>query len=437
MGDEDEENADAPWMGRAPDRVKGLATVEGLPKRICVVVAGRLYVEKDGDSSPLLNAIKRLAAFQNPEFYKRQSMRLSTALTPRVIGCAEDLTKFVAIPRGCRESLEDLCASVGIELEVRDERTAGARLDVEFHGELTAELSRAGKAMAEFETGVFVAPPGTGKTVLGISLIAERACSALVLVHRTQLLEQWRSQLAVFLDLPEKEIGQIRGGKRRANGRLDVAMIQSLVRKGEVTTDLDGYGHVVVDECHHVPAVSFESVMSALPARFMTGLTATPKRRDGHDPILTYQLGPVRDSIPTPSARPNEQALTHSLIVRETTFQIPDADSHPPIQSIYGQLAVDADRNDMIFDDILSALDAGCSPLVLTERREHLGALADRLRGTARNVIVLRGGMGVKERRAALETLAAVPEHEERLVLWQLGVLLAKASTMRVSTRCS
>ncbi|MAG32660.1 MAG: restriction endonuclease subunit R [Deltaproteobacteria bacterium] len=417
MGDEAEAVLEAPWARGASLRTRDLASVEGLPKRVRVVIAGRLFIDKSEVPSPVLNAVKRLAAFQNPEFYKRQSMRLSTALTPRVIGCAEDLPQYVALPRGCLKALEELCGAVGVELDIRDERTAGEEIDVEFHGELTAEQSRAAEAMAACETGIFVAPPGTGKTVLGISLIAQRARSTIVLVHRTQLLEQWRSQLALFLDISEKEVGQIGGGKRRATRRIDVAMIQSLIRKGEVTDELDGYGHVIVDECHHVPAVSFERVMSEVRAKSITGLTATPKRRDGHDPILTYQLGPVRYSIPMQRGGTNQRSTRHSLIVRETAFQMPGGDPRPPIQTIYGQLADDHDRNELIFDDVLTALDAGRSPLVLTERREHLDRLADRLRRMARNVIVLCGGMGVKQRRAVLDDLASIPADQERLVL--------------------
>jgi superfamily II DNA or RNA helicase len=184
-----------------------------------------------------------------------------------------------------------------VDLVVQDERTIGDDLEVEFHGDLSAEQTRASKALTGADTGIFVAPPGTGKTVLGIHQVAERARSTLILVHRTQILEQWRAQLADFLELPAKEIGQIGGGKRKITGKLDVAMIQSLVRKGDVADEVSRYGHVVVDECHHVPAVSFERVMNEVRAKYVTGLTATPKRRDGHDPILGFQLGPIRCSI--------------------------------------------------------------------------------------------------------------------------------------------
>ncbi len=376
--DEFELDPDAPWAPRPSRRRRDQISQEELPRSIRVVLAGRLFAEKEGLPPALLNEITRLAAFQNPEFYKKQAMRLSTALTPRVIGCAEELSKFVALPRGCWESLLELANDVGVELRIDDERTTGSNIDVEFQGQLSEGQQRAAKNLLAADIGVFVAPPGFGKTVLGVHLVAARSRSALVLVHRTQLLEQWRSQLALFLDVPEKEIGQLGGGKRKLNGKIDVAMVQSLVRKGEVAEEVAGYGHVIVDECHHVPAVSFERVMSEVRAKYVIGLTATPRRRDGHDPILAFQLGPVLHSV---SARgeAGQGSFRRSLVVRETRFQCDGIDAAPPIQTLYGQLGTDPVRNAMIVDDVVQALEEGRSPLVLTERRDHLEYLQEQL----------------------------------------------------------
>jgi superfamily II DNA or RNA helicase len=414
--DEFELDPDSPWAPRPSRRRRGQISKEELPCSVRAVLAGRLFVEKEGLPPAFLNEIKRLAAFQNPEFYKKQAMRLSTALTPRVIGCAEELSKFVALPRGCWESLLELANDVGVELRIDDERTTGSNIDVEFHGQLSEGQERASKKLLAADVGVLVAPPGFGKTVLGVHLVAARSRSVLVLVHRTQLLEQWRSQLALFLDLPETEIGQLGGGKRKLTGKIDVAMVQSLVRKGDVADEVAGYGHVIVDECHHVPAVSFERVMSEVRAKYITGMTATPRRRDGHDPILAFQLGPVLHSI---SARgeAGQSSFRRSLVVRETRFQCHGIDAAPTIQTLYGQLATDPARNAMIIDDVVQALEAGRSPLVLTERRDHLEYLDEQLGRVSRNGIVLRGGMGKKERRGAVEQLKALPPGAERVVL--------------------
>ena len=417
MGDSaGDEESTTPWM-HGPSRPKPRPAISGpLPARIRCVLSQLLFVEKAGLPSPLINQIKRLAAFQNPEFYKRQAMRLSTALTPRVIGGAQDHAQHVGLPRGCLAELRELLGELGVDLDVDDKRTEGEVLDVRFHGELTPIQEQATQALLEHDIGVFVAPPGSGKTVVGVSLIARRGRSALVVVHRVQLLEQWITQIATFLDLAPNEIGRIGGGGRKPNGNLDVAMIQSLVRKGEVDDIVANYGHVIVDECHHVPAVSFERVMREVRARHIVGLTATPLRRDGHHPILRLQLGPVRFTI---DAR--HQAATrsfeHRLIVRDTDFRLADDAADVGIQEIYRQLASAERRNRIILDDVIQALEEGRSPILLTERRDHLQYFAERLRGPARNLIVLLGGMKAKERHAAIEQLASIPESEERLVL--------------------
>ena len=289
------------------------------------MLAQRLFVDKTDLPSPLLNQIKRLAAFQNPEFYKKQSMRLSTALTPRVISCAEEFSKHIALPRGCRDELAALLEQYGSTLAIDDQRHPGQPLDVQFNGKLTAIQKQAVDALRKHDIGVFVAPPGVGKTVVGTWLIAERQCNTLVLVHRQPLLDQWIAQLALFLGLDTKDIGRIGGGKHKPNGRLDVAMIQSLVRKDKVDDLVANYGHVIVDECHHLPAVSFERVLAEVRARFITGLTATPQRRDGHHPIIEMQLGPVRFTVDARN-QAVRRPFNHNLIIRETGFNLDDND---------------------------------------------------------------------------------------------------------------
>ena len=290
----DDEDDALPWTRPASGTPRGRRVPGPMPARVSAVLAQRLFLAKEGVPSPLLNQIKRLAAFQNPEFYKKQSMRLSTAMTPRVISCAEELPMHVALPRGCRSDLEDLLRAHGVALDVVDERVTGTPLDLRFRGTLTVVQESAARALLAHDTGVFVAPPGVGKTVIGTYLVASRACSTLILVHRRPLLDQWLAQLALFLGVDPKEVGQVSGAKRSATGRLDVATIQSLVRKDSVADLVTSYGQVIVDECHHLPAVQFERVLREVKARYVVGLTATPQRRDGHHPITEMQLGPVR-----------------------------------------------------------------------------------------------------------------------------------------------
>ena len=410
---DDEETT--PWA-RPPSRKRRPVVITGpLPSVVRAVLAQKLFVSKAGLPSPLINEIKRLAAFQNPEFYKKQQMRLSTMATPRVITCAEDLPQFVGLPRGCRSELEALLRDHGIALEVEDQRTGGVPLGFQFQGTLTSAQRTAVQALCAHDIGVFVAPPGVGKTVVGTYLVAARACSTLILVHRKPLLDQWLAQLSLFLGLEPKQIGQIGAGKKTGNGRLDVAMIQSLVRKEEVQDIVATYGQVIVDECHHLSAVSYERVIAEAKARYVVGLTATPQRRDGRHPITAMQLGPVRFHI-EPKSQAAQRPFAHTLIVRETGFRT-SSDAAPSIQQLYASLAADAKRNQLILDDVILALEQGRSPILLTERKDHLAYFAARLTKIVRHVVVLHGGTSASARREVKAQLAAVPETEERLIL--------------------
>jgi superfamily II DNA or RNA helicase len=377
------------------------------------VLAREVFIEKRGLPSSALRKIQNLAAFQNPEFYKRQNLRLSTHATPRVIECALDFPEHIGIPRGCFEELQGFVKAHHVALEVQDKRVLGQSLPLRFHGTLREEQREAVEAALAHDTGTVVAPPGAGKTVVGAALIAERCQSTLVLVHRTPLLEQWVVRLTTFLGVRPGTQG---AGKSALTGEVDVAMLQSAVRGAEVQPWVAQYGYVLVDECHHLPAVSFERVLRAVQARYVTGLTATFQRRDGHQPIVSMQVGPVRHTI-APARISGRQGVHHRLLIRHTDFRAPPEEPSFAIQRLYARLAADERRNDLIFDDVLSALEQGRSPIVLTERTDHLRYLASRFAGFARNIVSLRGGTRTKARRESLARLAAIPADAERLVL--------------------
>jgi superfamily II DNA or RNA helicase/very-short-patch-repair endonuclease len=273
--------------------------------------------------------------------------------------------------------------------------------------------------MSKHETGVLSATTAFGKTVVAAWLIAHHKVNTLVLVHRRQLLDQWIERLAAFLDVPAKSIGRIGGGRHKPTGLIDVAVIQSLVRKGVVDDCVAEYGHVIVDECHHLSAHSFEQVVRRAKARFVVGLSATVTRKDGHHPIVFMQCEPVRhrvDARAQAAARPFE----HTVVVRPTAFQsarVANADKRVEFQDVYQQLAGDERRNRDICEEIVQAVRDGQSPLVLTERNEHLDWLESGLAGKVRHVVVLRGGMGRKQRQAASDRLAAIPPKEDRVIL--------------------
>jgi superfamily II DNA or RNA helicase len=411
-----DEQDTTPWTRLPSGRSRPVATTEPLPRTVHSVLAQKLFVEKAGLPSPLLNQMKRLAAFQNPEFYKRQSMRLSTSTTPRVIACADELSQHIGLPRGCATTLQRLLREHGTELDIEDKRVVSEPLKFRFQGKLTAVQERAAKSLLEHDIGVFVAPPGVGKTVVGTYLVAERGCSTLILVHRQPLLDQWLAQLSLFLGIEPREIGQIGAGRKTGNGQLDVAMIQSLVRKEKIEDLVASYGQVIVDECHHLPAASFERVLAEVKARYVVGLTATPQRRDGHHPITEMQLGPVRFAV-DPKSQAAQRPFAHKLIVRDTKFKTKMDGGAPSIQELYAALAADEKRNRLILDDVLHALEEGRSPILLTERKDHLNYFASRLEKFTRHLVVLQGGMNARARRGAKDQIAAIPQGEERLVL--------------------
>jgi superfamily II DNA or RNA helicase len=404
-----------PWT-LPPSRKRTETPIQGpFPKSIEIVRSNLAFVPKDGLPEAMINRTIRLAAFQNPDFYKTQAMRLSTWDKPRIISCAEEFAQHVALPRGCFQDVSSLLKDYGVRVSVRDERCTGKPIDVTFRGVLHDEQAEAVRQALRYDEGVLCAPTAFGKTVVASKLIAERGVSTLVLVHRQQLLDQWRERLAVFLDLPIKTIGQIAGGKASRGGCIDVALLQSLQRKGEVKDFVAEYGHVIVDECHHLSAFSFEQIMKQVKAKYVLGLTATPNRKDGHHPIIFMQCGPMRFNL---SAR---DAAAHSLVrhlalPRYTGFHAPADTAEFTIHDAYSALVTDPERNHQIITDILEVVRAGRTPLVLTSRKEHLDRLLVGL-SSIEHVIILKGGMGKKQRQAAAEKLASIPDGVPRVIL--------------------
>jgi superfamily II DNA or RNA helicase/very-short-patch-repair endonuclease len=414
-----EDGDDQPWTALPSRHHKDPPVVGQLPQTMEVILGNQLYIAKEGLHPGLRNRLLRVAAFQNPEFYNAQAMRLSTFDKPRIIACAEDHAHHIGLPRGCLEEVSKILGNLGVSAVIRDERYSGTSLDVTFHGELRPEQDAAAHAMLAHETGVLAATTAFGKTVVAAWLIARRGVSTLVVVHRQQLMDQWVERLSAFLDVPAKSIGRIGGGRSRSTGLLDVAIIQSLVKKGVVDDRVADYGHLIVDECHHLSAQSFEQVARQAKARFVTGLSATVARKDGHHPVIFMQCGPVRyqtNAKIQAAAHPFE----HNVLVQPTAFipnRSPDADRRVEFQTLYRELVDDDLRSDRICDDVVDAVNGGRSPLVLTERNDHLDRLEERIAGKIAHVVTLRAGMTKKQRRAVADLLASIPREEGRVIL--------------------
>lgn len=412
----DDNESQYPWT-LPPSRRRAEHAVEGpFPESVTVTRANLVYVEKQGLPPAMINRIMRIAAFQNPEFYKSQAMRLSTFGKPRIISCGEDFTKHIAVPRGCVGEVLELLKSHGIRPQIQDERNPGISISVEFRGQLRPDQERAAAQMLEHDDGILCAPTAFGKTAIAAWLIAQRKVNTLILVHRRQLLDQWQARLDMFLDLPPNSIGALGGGKVRRAGIIDVAVIQSLRQKDAVQDFAAEYGQVIIDECHHLSAFTFEQVMRAIKAKYIAGLTATPTRKDGHHPIIQMQCGPIRFGM-SAKAMTEASPFQHRVIPRLTIFQMQSTTADATIQDIYRALAQDEARNNLILSDVQAALRNGRSPLLLTGRSDHLLHLAEMLRGTVEHVFVLKGGMGKKQRKAIDEAMNTVPAGAPRLIL--------------------
>ncbi|MCT0198294.1 DEAD/DEAH box helicase [Synechococcus sp. CS-1325] len=421
----DEEDLATPW--KAPPPITKLSGP--LPASITLTLADRLYVERSGLPQQLLNRLIRLAAFANPAFYKAQAMRLSVWDKPRVIGCAENFPQHIALPRGCLEPVQTLLQEQAIGWELVDERNNGSPLELVFAGQLRDDQEAAVEAILSHDIGVLNAPTAFGKTVVAAAILARRGVNTLVLVHRADLLRQWKERLQAFLDVVPEAIGSIGGGKAKPTGQLDIAVMQSLVRKGEVNPVLHSYGHVIVDECHHIAAASFEAILRQVKARYVLGLSATLVRRDGLQPILFMQCGPIRHTAERPAGAPQ----TLELLSR--AHQLEGLPTDLAIQELMRRLAEDQRRTDRILAEALACWGEGRKLLLLSERTDHITAISAALAEQVPNLFLLHGRLSARHRSATLAALEALPPGAPR-TCWPPGASWEKASTTRRSTPC-
>ncbi len=402
-----DENEDTPWIRAKPDiRVPGV-----MPKAVCATMGNQLFIEKAGLPQSLTNRLIRLAAFQNPEFYKQQAMRMSTWKIPRVIGCAEDRAKHLVLPRGCLGDVRSLLTANKVDLRLDDARSKGRPLRAEFKGILRPDQQEALDAMLAHDFGVLIAPTAFGKTVTAAALIARRKVSTLVVVHRGDLMRQWKERLGSFLELNGQKIGVIGAGKKKPTGMLDIAVIQSLVRRDDLPELFGQYGQIIIDEAHHLSAPSFEAAIKEGSSRYVLGLTATLVRSNGHHPIIFMQCGPIRHVAKRPAHVPKE------LVVQARHLPTPHIPLHASIQEVIRLLAEDNDRNARIVSDAITALNAGRKVLLLTKRTEHLDLLYDLLKNIPQPRFLLRGRMKTKERQAVIQALADLPDDAPHILL--------------------
>ena len=381
------------------------------PKWIKCSLGAALSIEKSGIPPWFLAQIKQLAMLHNPQFYEREKLRLSTWRIPRFIKCYEEDVSHIHLPRGTVEEIKEIAKRAGSEVFLTDHRRVPEKLDLKFLGSLTSPQMKAVQAVLSDDTGVLIAPPGAGKTVMGCYAVAERNVPTLILAHRMPILEQWRVQLGELLGLSSRQVGQVGGGRNRQTGVVDLGMMQSLKRFDDLDLFFSKYGFIVVDECHHLPAFTFEACVKRAPVRYILGLTATPYRRDGLQEIITLQCGSIRHTM-----KPLENSFSRTLLVRETLFTfVENGDS--PIQEIFRCMVRDDARNELIRADVFQALVEGRRCLILSHWKEHCELLADGLRQSGKAPLVLSGALGKKARSAILTSLQDTPSDKELLII--------------------
>jgi len=426
LGELSKTSESKPWETPMPKEIGR----SDFSSEVIIIRSNMLYIPLNQLSSKVLNHLKRIASFRNPEFYSKQALRLSTYQTPRIISCADIDDEYLALPRGCEDAVIALLREKDVPYRIEDKCNHGKPISVQFNGVLRDNQQEAVNVLASNSNGVLSATTAFGKTVTAIGLIAKHGENTLVLVHTKALLDQWVKALEQFLTIdtipeenerkrkrrkPLSPIGTLSSTGNKLHGIIDIALMQSCVSDNEVKPFVKDYGMVIADECHHVSAVNFEQILKAVNAQYVYGLTATPIRKDGHQPIIFMQCGPIRYSADAKTQMQN-QTFDRLLVPRFTPFR-PIVGSDLSYTKVAQQLAEDEYRNLFIVKDVIEVLKEGRSPIILTSRTSHVSILAELLKPHCPNVITLIGSESTKDKRQKMEHLQSIPSSEQLVIV--------------------
>ena len=415
-----------PWETPVPQKI----TPNDFPANLVLIRSNMLYIPLSGLSARVVNHLKRIASFKNPEFYARQGMRLSTYNIPHIISCADMKEDYIALPRGCEDAVVTLLKDNQVSYRIEDKTNHGENVTVRFKGELHEEQKAAIADLMAHDNGVLNATTAFGKTVTAIGLIAERKINTLILVHTKALLDQWKSRLEEFLeiDFTEEDLPKKRGRKKAfspfgtldskgnsLHGRIDIALMQSCLEDNGVKPFVRNYGMLIVDECHHVSAVNFERILKYANARYVYGLTATSIRKDGHQPIIFMQCGPIRYSADA-KAQMASQTFARLLVPRFTSYRELTDDKSTYARMIH-KMAEDENRNNLIIDDVRKTLTEGRSSIVLTNLTTHVETLANALAPYCKYVVTLIGSESAREKHQKMELLQGISPTEPLVIV--------------------
>ena len=415
-----------PWVTPLPQNI----TQEDFHAKVEIIKADKLYIPLKAVSAKVLNHLKRIAAFKNPEFYSKQGLRLSTYAIPRIISCFDITNEYLAMPRGCEDTTRSFLNDNAVTYTITDKTNHGNKISVSFQGEEREEQLEAINALLPYTNGILHATTAFGKTVTAAAIIARKKVNTLILVHSKALLKQWHDRLTEFLniDYPKHEEKNKRGRRKvfspigcfdssgnTLHGIIDIALIQSCLDEDGVKPFVQDYGMVIVDECHHVSSITFEQVLMSIKAHTIYGLTATPIRKDGHQPIIFMQCGPIRFSTDVKSQMA-KQSFDRFLIPRFTSYNS-ILEDRLSIATLYKYLSEDEIRNNLIVEDICKAVNTGRTPIILTNRTAHVSVLAEKLKATIKNVISLTGAGTTREKREAMQRLQTIPDSEQLVIV--------------------
>lgn len=426
LGELSKSSESAPWERPLPKPMNKA----DFPKSITIIRSFGIYIPTKDLSAKAINHLKRLAAFKNPEFYAKLGMRLPVYNLPRIISCSEITDDYLILPRGCEESAIDFLRENNVDVEIQDKANPGMPISVEFNGQLYPEQVQAIVELARHRCGTLYATTAFGKTVTAAAMIARKEVNTLILVHTKALLDQWRERLSEYLitDFQPEEQPKGRGRRKKfqqfgalsstentLNGKIDIALLQSCINDNEVKPFVREYGVVIVDECHHAPAVNFERVLREVNARYVYGLTATPIRKDGHQPIIFMQCGEIRYTSDA-KAQLSKQSFRRLLIPRFTSHRNLNADGSNYAQ-ILDELTENESRNKLILDDVAANLAEGRTPIILTARTAHVDILTEQCRKICPNVIRLVGNDSAKAKREVMSRLNDIPANELLIIV--------------------
>lgn len=415
-----------PWVTPLPQNI----TQEDFHAKVEIIKADKLYIPLKAVSAKVLNHLKRIAAFKNPEFYSKQALRLSTYAIPRIISCFDITNEYLAMPRGCEDAIRSFLNDNAVTYTIIDKTNHGNKISVSFQGEEREEQLEAINALLPYTNGILHATTAFGKTVTAAAIIARKKVNTLILVHSKALLKQWHDRLTEFLniDYPKHEEKNKRGRRKVFSpigcfdssgntlyGIIDIALIQSCLDEDGVKPFVQDYGMVIVDECHHVSSITFEQVLMSIKVHTIYGLTATPIRKDGHQPIIFMQCGPIRFSTDVKSQMA-KQSFDRFLIPRFTSYNS-ILEDRLSIATLYKYISEDEIRNNLIVEDICKAVNTGRTPIILTNRTAHVSVLAEKLNATIKNVISLTGAGTTREKREAMQRLQTIPDSEQLVIV--------------------